>query len=186
MDEPEDNSALMGYEGMASNIYFRALKALIPEDLGFNNRIKHPSPDPMNAMLSYGYGILYSKIRLALMKVNLNPFCGVLHAAYKSQEALVYDFIEEFRQPVVDRTILTLIGRKQVSPEDFIVGAERCEFKDYFKKQFASSILSRLESGTKYEGENKEFGEIINLQAKKLKDAIENRTDYKAFVYLTR
>ncbi len=186
MEGPEDNSVLMGYEGMVSNIYFSALKPLIPENFGFNNRIKHPSPDPMNAMLSYGYGILYSKIRLALIKVNLNPFCGVLHAAYKSQEALVYDLIEEFRQPIVDRTILTLVGRKQVSPDDFTMGSERCEFKDHFKKQFAGSILSRIESETKYGDEKKEFGEIINLQAKKLKDAIENETSYEAFVYRTR
>ena len=186
MYDLKENSVLMGYEGMVSNIYFSALKMLIPEEFGFNSRIKHPSPDPVNVMLSYGYGILYSKVRLALMKMNLNPFCGVLHVSYKSQEALVYDLIEEFRQPVVDKTILTLIGRRQVSPDDFTVSADQCEIKESFKKNFAGSILSRIESETKYDDGNKEIGEIINLQAKKLRDAIENKTAYEAFVFRTR
>ena len=86
----------------------------------------------------------------------------------------------------MDKTILTLIGRRQVSPDDFTVSADQCEIKESFKKNFAGSILSRIESETKYDDGNKEIGEIINLQAKKLRDAIENKTAYEAFVFRTR
>lgn len=186
MDDAFESDTLMGYEGMSSRVYFKALKMVIPDVYGFSGRLKHPSPDIVNVMLSYGYGILYSKIRSALVGVNLNPYRGVLHASYRNQEALVYDLIEEFRQPIVDRSVLTLVGRKQVDVGDFDVKNDHCIMDDRFKREYADFILSRLESETKYEGRTETFQNIIEFQARKLKDAIVNDVDYAPFVYMSR
>ncbi len=179
----DDSSVLMGHEGRASNIYFDALRTLIPDDFQFNRRIKHPSPDPVNVMLSYGYGILYSRIRFALIKARLNPYHGVLHSTYRNQEALVYDLIEEFRQPVVDKTVLAMIGKKQVSPEDFSMNGGSCIMDDGFKKDFSVRVLSRLGSKTKYGDREMEFNDIIYKQAVELKNAIIDHNVYNAFEY---
>lgn len=112
-------NSLMGFEGFSSNEYYLALMKIIPPEFNFNGRNRKPPMDPVNALFGYGYGILYSKIRSAIVKSGLSPYYGVLHSTYKNQEALVYDFIEEFRQPIVDRAVMTLIARKQVKPEDF-------------------------------------------------------------------
>lgn len=183
MEIVDDVSMLMGYEGQASNAYFTALKELVPEDLHFSGRIKHPSPDPVNVMLSYGYGILYSKVRFALMQARLNPYYGVLHSNYKKQEALVYDLIEEFRQPIVDKTILTMLGRKQVSVDDFSMDGDMCIMNDNFKKEFSGAVLDRLASSSQYMGNDVEFNEILNRQAVGIRDAIMKRTVYKAYEY---
>ncbi len=186
MHDADDTSSLMGYEGNSSRIYFDAYRKMIPAEFGFENRVRHPSPDPVNVMLNYGYGILYSKVRMGLIQVNLNPYRGVLHASYRDQEALVYDLIEEFRQPVVDKTVLTLIGRKQVSPGSFSIEGEMCMMDDHFKKEFADHILTRLESKTKYDDSTESFQVIIDLQARRLRDAIMNCEDYAPFVYRGR
>lgn len=186
MNDTFEINTLMGYEGMSSRAYFKALKMVVPDVYEFIGRMKHPSPDIFNVMLSYGYGILCSKIRSALVGVNLNPYRGVLHASYRNQEALVYDLIEEFRQPIVDRSVLTLVGRNQVDIRDFDVKNEYCIMNSQFKREYADIILSRLESETKYEGKMETFQNIIELQAKKLKDAIVNDVDYDPFVYVSR
>lgn len=118
--------SLLGIEGSATRVYYLALQQIIPESFGFHGRTRHPPLDPANSLFSYGYGILYAVIRTALVKVKLSPYYGVLHADYKKQEPLVYDFIEEFRQPIVDRVVLSLINRQQVDPERFIVLEEGC------------------------------------------------------------
>jgi CRISPR-associated protein Cas1 len=182
----DDVSVLMGYEGRASNVYFGALKDLIPEDFQFKGRIKHPSPDPVNVMLSYGYGILYSKIRFALMKANLNPYHGVLHAAYKKQEALVYDLIEEFRQPVVDKTVLAMLGKRQVALDNFSMDGNMCTMNDEFKRDFSERILDRLASKTKYSGTDTEFSDIIFRQAVELRNSIVDAIPYNAYEYQWR
>ena len=57
----------------------------------------------MNALLNYGYGILYSQVWSALTLAGLEPFAGFLHVDRPGKPSLVLDFIEEFRQPIVDQ-----------------------------------------------------------------------------------
>ncbi|MGI6604033.1 MAG: CRISPR-associated endonuclease Cas1 [bacterium] len=59
---------------------------------------------PTNACLNYGYGILYQQCETALILAGLDIFAGFLHVDRPGKTSLVYDFMEEFRQPVVDRT----------------------------------------------------------------------------------
>lgn len=50
---------LRGWEGVSSKIYFDTLNLFIPEEFRFENRSQHPAMDIVNAMLNYGYGLLY-------------------------------------------------------------------------------------------------------------------------------
>lgn len=186
MDGAADSNELMGFEGNVSRLYFNSLADVLPMDFNFTGRIKHPSPDIVNVMLSYGYGILYSKIRYAVISANLNPYKGVLHASYRDQEALVYDLIEEFRQPVVDKVVLTMIGRKQVSENDYMLEGEACQMKDHFKKELANEVLTRLESETKYEDGKKSFETIIMEQAKRFRACVLESAEYMPFVFQGR
>lgn len=179
-------NVLMGIEGAVSNEYFKALQSFISEDMGFIGRFRRPSPDVVNVMLNYGYGILYSFIRNAISSVGLNPYRGVLHASYKDQEALVYDLIEEFRQPVVDKVVITMIGRKQVSKSDFSVKNGVCTITDGFRREFADNVLSRIEYRVLYEERKERFENIIKLQAQCLKNAILDGTGYKPYTYKRR
>ena len=182
----DDRNEMMGLEGAVSNEYFKALQSFIPEDFMFMGRFRRPAPDVVNVMLNYGYGILYSLVRNAISRSSLNPYKGVLHASYKDQEALVYDLIEEFRQPVVDRVVITMLGRRQVSHTDYSSQDGACKIEEGFKKNFADEVLSKLDSYTVYNGRKERYGRIIQLQAQRLKDAIIEGTEYEPFVYKRR
>ncbi|WP_367343819.1 CRISPR-associated endonuclease Cas1 [Methanomethylovorans sp.] len=186
MDGAKNSNELMGFEGRVSRLYFSSFANVLPPDLGFAGRIKHPSPDIVNVMLSYGYGILYSKIRHAVVAANLNPYRGVLHASYRDQEALVYDLIEEFRQPVVDKVVLTMVGKKQVSDNDHVLEGRVCLMKDHFKREFANKVFERLESETKYEDGRRTFEDIIVEQAKKFRACVVEGVQYVPFIFRSR
>lgn len=89
--------SLRGWEGAASRRYFQAIASLLPEEYAFQTRSKHPATDRFNALLNYGYGMLYGKIEGALIKAGIDPYVGVFHRDDYNRPVLVYDVIERYR-----------------------------------------------------------------------------------------
>jgi len=176
-----DIEALMGIEGIATRKYFDALRKFIPLEFGFSSREKHPPPDPVNALLSYGYTVLLSRVEYSVLLAGLNPFEGIIHSSYRSRPALGFDLLEEFRQPIIDRVVLSMISRKQLTPDDFELGEEFCMIKEAPKRAFLDAIYSRLEDVHPYGDDRMPYLDIIFSQAKKLAKAIGEGVPYKAF-----
>lgn len=99
---------LRGSEGFASKLYFECVSAFLPEEYRFNERSQHPARDAFNAMLNYGYGVLYCCVESALIKAGIDPYVGVLHRDVHNRPVLAYDVIELYRM-WVDEVICTLI-----------------------------------------------------------------------------
>jgi CRISPR-associated endonuclease Cas1 len=57
---------VLGYEGTATREYFRAWRHVIGKDWNFTARERRPPPDPVNAMLSFGYTLLVNEAIAAL------------------------------------------------------------------------------------------------------------------------
>lgn len=113
-------ATLRGWEGIASNIYFETLNLFIPETSRFAKRSQHPATDIVNAMLNYGYGLLYARIESALIKAGIDPYVGVLHRDDYNRPVLVYDIIELFRV-WVDFVVISLVAQNVVTDEYFSV-----------------------------------------------------------------
>lgn len=114
---------LLGIEGEAAQQYFRVFPHLIlqqQEDFRFSGRSKRPPLDPTNALLSFFYMILAKDCAAALESVGLDSYVGFLHQDRPGRTSLALDLLEEFRAVMVDRFVLTLINRKQVSAADFL------------------------------------------------------------------
>ena len=77
--------------------------------------------DRINAMLSYAYSILALDIRSALECVGLDPYVGFLHVDRPGRPSLALDLMEEFRAPIADRLVLSLVNLKQVNAKSFKV-----------------------------------------------------------------
>jgi CRISPR-associated protein Cas1 len=103
-------ATLMGYEGHTSRLYFEALGSLFRGELTFTGRRKHPSTDPVNALLSFGYTLLYGDIQSILLAHGLDPGLGFLHESLPGRPNLAMDLIEELRAPVVDRLVLRTVN----------------------------------------------------------------------------
>ena len=179
----KSNEALMGVEGDATKTYFGALRKIIPEEFGFTKRERHPPHDPMNSMLSYGYTVLKSRVEFGLMRAGLNPYEGILHVAYRNRPALSFDLMEEFRQPIVDRVVITQITQKQVQEEEFERREDMCYMSEDVKMKFLDALYHRFEDEYTYRGERLEFLDIIFEQAKLLTKAIGSNERFEGFRY---
>jgi len=110
---------LMGVEGAAARAYFAALGRILGPEWAFTSRQRRPPPDPVNAMLSFGYTLLAEDAVSALNIAGLDPEMGFLHAARHGRPSLALDLMEEFRPVIVDSTVLRLIANRQIAPSDF-------------------------------------------------------------------
>ena len=108
---------IMGLEGKASNEYWKGVKHFVPKEICFESRTKKPT-DLLNSMLNYGYAILSSEITKSILVNGLDPYCGLLHFDMDNRTSLTFDLIEPFRQQIVDKTVISLVNRKQVTLED--------------------------------------------------------------------
>lgn len=111
---------LRGWEGLASKIYFETMNLFIPEKYRFQNRSQRPAMDVMNALLNYGYGMLYGKIEGALIKAGIDPYVGVLHRDDYNRPVLVYDVIELYRV-WVDYVVFNLAAQDVITEEYYSV-----------------------------------------------------------------
>ncbi|MBB6276180.1 type I-C CRISPR-associated endonuclease Cas1c [Porphyromonas circumdentaria] len=120
-----DRQSILGVEGNAAKLYFSVFEHLIlnPE-FPFTGRHKRPPKDMVNALLSFFYTILSLDVRSALESVGLDPFVGFLHVDRPGRPSLGLDLMEELRAYLVDRFVLSLINKKQISPKDFLSQGE--------------------------------------------------------------
>jgi len=176
--------SLLGYEGAASRAYFAALAKLVPPDFGFAGRKRRPCPDGINALLSLGYAITETRIRSILDAIGFDPYLAFLHRPEYGRTSLALDLLEEFRQPLVDRTVLFYVNKAAFRPGDFRydesyggVLLHREPFKKFLllfdkalRKQFANA------------GRTASFLEIFRTQAESLANHLSGNGTYTPFM----
>lgn len=114
---------IRGWEGQASKTYFETLNHFVPERYRFTSRSQHPATDVVNALLNYGYGILYGKIEGCLIKSGIDPYIGVFHRDDYNRPVLVYDVIELYRV-WVDYVVYSLISQNFINDEFYSVKSD--------------------------------------------------------------
>lgn len=125
VDAATDIACLDGVEGAAARSYFSCLMMFNRSEMAWPGRQKHPSPDPLNALLSLTYTLLMHELTALLEGVGLDPYLGFLHQVDYGRPSLALDLMEAFRHPVADRLVLTLVNRSVIGAEDFHSGGER-------------------------------------------------------------
>jgi CRISPR-associated protein Cas1 len=138
--------SLLGLEGSATAAHFRILRSVLQGNWRFDRRIPHPPPDPVNAMLSLGYTLLYSRMSGLLQMNGLDPYLGFFHEPKRGHAALASDLIEEWRGAVVDALILRLINNRQITPADFQTSAGQCRMSQPALKKFVENFENQLKT----------------------------------------
>jgi CRISPR-associated protein Cas1 len=168
---------LMGIEGSASRIYWEGVQQILLEKTSFFGRVQRGATDEVNALLNYGYGILYSLVWGAVVAAGLEPFAGFLHVDRPGKPSLVLDLVEEFRQPVVDRTVIAHVNRGEtVKMEEGLLASET-------RKIFSQKIMERLESQETYQGKKYQIRSIIQIQARNLASFLRGEREYHPFSF---
>lgn len=120
-----NRASVMGAEGAAAQRYFSVFQYLIlNKDFPFNGRSKRPPKDAVNALLSFFYTLLSHDVKAALESVGLDAYVGFLHTDRPGRAGLALDLMEELRAYMIDRFVLSIINKRQVSPSDFFSQGE--------------------------------------------------------------
>jgi len=175
IESAKDNDVLMGYEGNISKLYWKAFGILIdnPEFL----RHTQNAPDPINQAINYGYGFLYNRVQSAIIKAGLSLYHSFFHSEQANKPTLVFDLIEEFRQPVVDREIISILnkGTKLTSSKGKLTKKSQ--------KIITQNIQERLVTPTKWRKGKYKITSIIDEQILSISHTIQTPTKkYKGFV----
>lgn len=150
---------LIGFEGVAASVYFKALSKLVTDEFKFEKRTKRPPKDPFNSLLSFGYTLLLYDMYTAITNRGLHPYAAFIHQDRNHHPALASDLMEEWRAVIVDSLVMKLVQRHMIHADDFEIAdnggvfvkrALRNDFvKEYEKKmhaeiQYATGLKERI------------------------------------------
>ncbi|HEU5229685.1 MAG TPA: CRISPR-associated endonuclease Cas1 [Ktedonobacteraceae bacterium] len=170
---------LLSIEGRAAQRYWHIIKYVLPSTIEWPGRETRGARDLFNALLNYGYGVLYAQVEQALLLAGLEPYAGFLHTDRPGKPSLVLDLIEEFRQCVVDRTIIGLLNKHVPLEQD-----EAQLLTESTRRKVAEKVLERLDgSAENYEKKRQALRFILQSQARHLACFLrEEREQYEPFV----
>jgi CRISPR-associated protein Cas1 len=166
---------ILGYEGSATREYFRAWRQLISESWGFTARERRPPPDPVNAMLSFGYSLLTQESIAALEMAGLDAAVGFLHRARWGRPSLALDLMEEFRPIVVDAVVLRCLSTGIVRFEEFTTTPDLgCRMTARARQAYLAAYERRMLTLFTYEPSSRRVSYRVGLglQAKALGAAL--------------
>lgn len=150
MARAADADELRGHEGLAGRAYFALLPNLlrdeVPEELRFAGRNRRPPKDRFNALLGFGYALLYQSVLEAVLAVGLEPALGFFHTPRSAAHPLVLDLMELFRTSIWDIALVGSLNRLQWDPAgDFEIAANRVWLSPEGRKKAIRLYQGRLD-----------------------------------------
>ncbi len=180
--------SLRGFEGKAGAWYWPAFRQLLKNDMGFAQRVYHPSPDPINALLSFGYALLQKDVAAAVHLVGLDPYLGFFHTVQYGRPSLVLDLMEEFRPVLVDPLVLKMVARDEIREADF-ARTRSITRPVTLKEDALRRVIERYEAGITararypFSGEETTWRRCIELQTRQMARVIKGeQAEYQALL----
>ena len=148
---------------LVSDMYYEIMSRSVPPELGFRRRSMRPHTDPVNAMLSFGYAMLFGNCTVASAGARLNPDGGFLH---DGRSSLIHDLIDPLKPGMVDAVVFR-IARETLREEDYELTPGRCMLSD----DLIQVITGRLHASINTD--------IINRQVAGLAEAIRTGSEFR-------
>jgi CRISPR-associated protein Cas1 len=120
VDAAADHATLLGLEGMATKRWFEVFNDLLPDGWTMPGRRRRPPTDPVNALLSLGYTLVFHRVQAACQAWCLDPSLGFFHQYRPGRASLACDLMEPFRVPAIDRLVLQKLASRRYNQNDFI------------------------------------------------------------------
>ena len=171
----ESIDRIMGLEGAGAASYFSAFgECLSDPAFVFVARSRRPPGNPVNAMLSFGYQILWNHLLSLIELQGLDPYYSCLHQGSERHAALASDLIEEFRAAIVDSLVLYLVNRGMMdSDRDFEHHEGGCYLNDVGRRKYLRAFVQRMEETIQEGAESYPRWGLLMQQVK----------GYKQFIY---
>ena len=138
---------LLAYEGEVWLRFYSNFKFFLPEDFVMNKRVKRPPDNPINALISFGNTLLYTKTISAIYQTHLDQRISFLHEPSEGRFSLSLDISEVFKPVIVYRTIFDLVNNRRLQVEKhFEKKVNYCILNEEGRKIFIEAFEARMES----------------------------------------
>ena len=147
VEQSKDVKELMAYEGEVWMRFYADFKDCLPEDFVMNKRVKRPPDNPINALVSFGNTLLYTKTISAIYQTHLDQRISFLHEPSEGRFSLSLDLSEVFKPVIVFRTIFDLVNNHRLQVEKhFEKNVNYCILNEEGRKIFVKAFEERMES----------------------------------------
>lgn len=185
LDSAESLEDIRGFEGAAAKGYFSAFGRLVKKEFKFEKRTKRPPKDPVNALLSLGYTLLFNEILSSVEAIGFDPYLGFLHEVEYGRPSLAVDMVEEFRY-LIDGHTLTLINKEILKRENFIEQDNGGFYlNEKGREEFYRQYEKRITTEVQYQGMSLNYRRIFYYQAEKLARVV-NGEEERYLAYETK
>jgi CRISP-associated protein Cas1 len=173
-----------GMEGLAAREYFGFWPQMLGQEWIFTGRNRRPPTDPVNALLSFAYGLLRVQVTAGVHLAGLDPYVGFLHEVTRGQPAMVLDLMEEFRALVADNVVLAVLNNREIQPQDFTESLGAYMLSDKGRKQFLQAFERKLNDEFMHPvfGYRCSYRRAVELQARLLSRSLQEDIPYKPLV----
>lgn len=174
----ETMNELMLIEANAKQTYYKMFDVVLEnEAFKFQKRIKNPPQNEVNAMISYGYALLYGIILSILDRSSLFPQISFIHSLSKNSDSLQYDLADIFKPVYIDRMVLRLIRKKQIKQSHFQYKPDgRCYLSKEGTKVFIEEFNILLQSTIVYSKRNYSYRSILSKEVHRLSEYIKDKS----------
>lgn len=117
LDKANDIKQILSIEGKIWSEFYSSFKYFLPEEFIINKRVKRPPDNPMNALISFGNTLLYTKTISEIYNTHLDQSISFLHEPSESRFSLSLDLSEAFKPVIVYKTIFDLVNNKKIKVE---------------------------------------------------------------------
>lgn len=172
-----NHPSLLGIEGAASSFYWQAVKEIIGNKANFTGRKTRGAKDLTNAMLNYGYAIIYTRIWGMVMLSGMEPFMGYIHKDRSGKPSLVLD-IQEMYRLIPEHAVITYINNsKKELPQ---------EMTDDIKKEIANKVVEKLSEYHQYKGKNFPMESIMQKTIRNISMFLRDKAELDLYTYPLR
>jgi len=187
VESVQELQSLLGVEGAAAEVYFTLFANMLLHTFQFTGRRKRPATDPVNALLSLGYTLVYNEIESFLDGMGFDPYLGFYHEPRYGHATLASDLMEEFRAPLVDRLTLSLINNSVLKEDDFFLHQPTGSMylKDEARKRYFVEYEHFVTRPISVTGENNmtSYRDLFHRQAERLKKTISDGMPYEPYSF---
>ena len=127
---------------LTTQMYYEILSRDTPRDFDFRRRTVRPQCDPINAIFSFGYAMLFGNCCVSVIGAGMDPDIGFLH---EGPGSLVLDLIGPFKATMID-PVVCRIARESLKPGDFEQSSSRCMLSDGLIRDLISSFRGSVDN----------------------------------------
>lgn len=147
LDSANNIKYLLAIEGDLWLKFYAEFKNILPNEFVMNKRIKRPPDNPINAMISFGNSLLYTKTISAIYQTHLDQRISFLHEPSEGRFSLSLDLCEVFKPIIVYRAIFNLVNNRRIQVEKhFEKKVNYCILNPEGRNIFIQEFENRMES----------------------------------------